>query len=156
LADFVQGVVSDVSPTLQNHDVVVDVPADLPPIDVDLVLIARVLTNLLENAVRYAPKRTSIMIRAERASQETIKVSVTDHGPGIDRGRRDEVFGLPARRDRDAGAGLGLTIAQTFVEAHGQNIWVQDAPDSGARFCFTLPIALSIPEEPRVVEGSHR
>ena len=45
LADLVQGVVSDVSPTLRNHDVVVDVPADLPPVDIDLVLIARVLTN---------------------------------------------------------------------------------------------------------------
>src|ERR1019366_7675091 len=105
---------------------------------------------LLENAARYAPKGSSIMIRAESASQETIKVSVTDHGPGIDPGQRDEVFGLHARRDRDAGAGLGLTIARTFVEAHGQQIWVEDAPEGGARFCFTLPIALAVNEESRV------
>jgi two-component system sensor histidine kinase KdpD len=156
LADLVQGVVSDLSATLRNHEVVVQVAADLPPVDVDLMLIARVLANLLENAVRYAPKHTAIVIGAEQASETTIEVSVTDHGPGINRAQRDEMFGLPARRDRDAGAGLGLTIAQTFVEAHGQKIWVQDAPDGGARFCFTLPIALSIPEEPKVVEGSHR
>jgi two-component system sensor histidine kinase KdpD len=156
LANLVQDVVSDVSATLRNHDVVMDVPADLPPVDVDLVLIARVLTNLVENAARYAPKRTPIMIGAEPDSQETIKVSVTDHGPGIDPGQRDEVFGLPARRDRDAGAGLGLTIARTFVEAHGQHIWVEDAPDGGARFCFTLPIALAIREESRFVADSHR
>jgi len=156
LADLVQGVVSDAGPTLRNHDVVVDVPADLPPVDIDLVLIARVLTNLVENAARYAPKGTPIMIQAERPSQETIKVSVTDHGPGIDPGQRDEVFGLPARRDRDAGAGLGLTIARTFVEAHEQHIWVEDPPDGGARFCFTLPIAVAIPEESRVVADSHR
>jgi two-component system sensor histidine kinase KdpD len=73
---------------------------------------------------------------------------VTDHGPGVDPGRRDEIFRLFARRDDDAGAGLGLTIAKTFVEAHGQRIWVEDAPGGGARFCFTLPVALSITEEP--------
>jgi len=50
------------------------------------------------------------------------------------------------RRDNDAGAGLGLTIARTFVEAHGQRIWVEDAPGGGARFCFTLPAA-SVAEE---------
>ena len=43
------------------------------------------------------------------------------------------------RRDRDSGAGLGLIIARTFVEAHGQTIWVDDSPAGGARFCFTLP-----------------
>jgi len=51
------------------------------------------------------------------------------------------------RRDNDAGAGLGLTIARTFVEAHGQRIWVEDAPGGGARFCFTLPAAASLADE---------
>ena len=73
---------------------------------------------------------------------------MTDRGPGVDPGRRDEIFRLFARRDGDAGAGLGLTIAKTFVEAHGQRIWVEDAPGGGARFCFTLPVALSLTEEP--------
>jgi two-component system KDP operon response regulator KdpE len=76
-------------------------------------------------------------------------VSVTDHGPGINRAQRDEMFGLPARRDRDAGAGLGLTIAQTFVEAHGQRSGWRTRPGAGQEFCFTLPIA-PIPEEPTV------
>jgi signal transduction histidine kinase len=79
-----------------------------------------------------------------------------DHGPGVSPTQRAEVFGLPARRDGDAGAGLGLAIARTFVEAHGQQIWVEDAPDGGAKFCFTLPIASSIAEEPKVVTDSHR
>ena len=73
---------------------------------------------------------------------------MTDHGPGVDPGRRDEIFGLFARRDDDAGAGLGLTIAKTFVEAHGQHIWVEDAPGGGARFCFTVPVAAPITEPP--------
>jgi hypothetical protein len=52
-------------------------------------------------------------------------------------------------------AGLGLTIARTFVEAHGQRIWVEDAPGAGARFCFTLPVAAEIAEEPRLAASSH-
>ena len=63
------------------------------------------------------------------------------------------------RRDRradDAGAGLGLTIAKTFIEAHGQRIWVEEAPGGGARFCFTLPAAADVAEERELAEDSHR
>jgi two-component system sensor histidine kinase KdpD len=156
VADLVSAVVSDLGTTVRNHDLIIDVPANLPVVDVDLVLIARVLTNLLENAIRFAPKGSSIAIAAQQISQGAIEVSVTDHGPGVDAAQRNEVFGLPARRDGDAGVGLGLTIARTFVEAHGQRIWVEDAPGGGARFCFTLPIAVSIVEESRIVEHSYR
>jgi signal transduction histidine kinase len=93
--------------------------------------------------------------RAAAVTPDTIEVSVTDHGPGVDASRRDEIFGLFARRDDDAGAGLGLTIAKTFVEAHGQRIWVEDAPGGGARFCFTLPVAAPITEEPQLAARSH-
>jgi len=147
--DLVGKIVGDVTPSLRGHPVEVDVPPDLPPVDVDLVLISRVLANLLENAVRYSPKNSPITIHGAR-QDGAVEVSVTDHGPGVEPGRRDEIFGLLARREGDVGAGLGLTIAKTFVEAHGQRIWVDDAPGGGARFCFTLPVAASIPEEPQL------
>jgi two-component system sensor histidine kinase KdpD len=131
------------------------VTAGLPPIDADLVLISRVLANILENAARHGPRNTPITISAALTPDGTIEVSVTDHGPGVSPDRRDEVFGLFARREDDAGAGLGLTIARTFVEAHGQRIWVEDAPGGGARFCFTLPVAAPMPEEPRLAADSH-
>lgn len=156
LADLVGSIVTDLSPSLLNHVLVVDISERLPPVDVDLVLITRVLTNLLENAVRYAPKGSSIVVSAEPPSHGTIEMSITDQGPGMRPDQRNGLFGLPARRDDDAGAGLGLSIAQTFVEAHGQRIWVEDAPEGGARFCFTLPVAASLPEESRVVANSHR
>jgi hypothetical protein len=64
-----------------------------------------------------------------------------------------------ACRDDDAGAGLGLAIAKTFVEAHGQRIWVEDAPSGGARFCFTLPVAAPLKEpitqESQLAASSH-
>jgi two-component system sensor histidine kinase KdpD len=155
LAELVATVVGDRTPAMRAHTVHVDVPDDLPPIDADLVLISRVLTNILENAIRHGPKNTPISIRATQTAPETIELSVTDHGPGVSPGRRNEVFGLFARREGDTGAGLGLAIAKTFIDAHGQRIWVEDAPEGGARFCFTLPVAAQLPEESRVAADPH-
>jgi two-component system sensor histidine kinase KdpD len=155
LSDLVKSVVGDLTPAVRGHAVIVAIPDDLPPVDVDVVLISRVLANLLTNAARYSPKGTSITIRAKSTDTTTIEISVTDHGPGVSRDRQEEIFGLLARRDDDAGAGLGLTIAKTFVEAHGQRIWVDDAPEGGARFCFTLPVAASLPEEPYIGANTH-
>jgi len=148
LSKLVSAVLADPPPAWHGHDVQVELPAELPPIDADLVLMSRVLTNLVDNAVRHSPSGAPILVSATALPSGAIELSVTDHGPGVDPGRRDEIFRLFARRDDDAGAGLGLTIAKTFVEAHGQRIWVEDAPGGGARFCFTLPVALPITEEP--------
>ena len=147
--------VSDLTPALRGHPVRLDLPGGLPEVDVDVTLISRVLTNLLENAVRHAPRGTVITIGARLAPPDAVLVFVADQGPGVSPDRRDEVFGLLARRDSDAGAGLGLSIAKTFIEAHGQRIWVEDAPDGGARFCFTLPAAAAIGEEARLGAGTH-
>ena len=155
LPGLVNNVVTDLTPALRGHPVRLDLP-ELPLlVDVDVTLISRVLTNLLENAVRHAPKGTPITIGARPALPGAVLVFVADQGPGVSPDRRDEVFGLLARRDSDAGAGLGLSIAKTFIEAHGQRIWVEDAPDGGARFCFTLPAAALIPEEAGLGAGTH-
>jgi two-component system, OmpR family, sensor histidine kinase KdpD len=147
VADLVAGVVADLpadSPARPSH---VEVPADLPPVDIDTVLIGRVLTNLLENAGRHAPPNTPITIRAELSGPGEITVAVSDHGPGIAPDRREEVFGLFVRRKADTGTGLGLAIAKTFLDAHHQRIWIGDSRGGGARLCFTLPIAATLSEE---------
>ena len=149
------GVISDMTPALRGHPVQVDVPASLPAVDVDEVLISRVLANLLENAARHSPGDSPITVRGEARPDGRVEVSVTDHGPGVQPDRRKEIFGLLSRRASDVGAGLGLTIAKTFVEAHGQRIWVEDAPGGGARFAFTLPVAARIGEEPPLAAHSH-
>jgi two-component system, OmpR family, sensor histidine kinase KdpD len=141
LGDLVDAVVADVAPASRGYPVRLALDDGLPPVDVDVTLISRVLTNMLENAIRHAPKGTPVTIAAAPGPAGAVTVSVADHGPGVSVERRDEIFGLLARRDDDAGAGLGLSIAKTFVEAHGQRIWVDDAPGGGARFCFTLPVA---------------
>ena len=156
LGALVSGVLADSLPSWQGHEITAEIPDGLPPIDADLVLMARVLTNLIDNAVRHSPAGGRVLIRAAPCpDRPAVEVSVTDAGPGVPAGSREEIFGLFPRREHDAGAGLGLTIARTFVEAHGERIWVEDAPGAGARFCFTLPVAAEITEEPRLAARSH-
>jgi two-component system sensor histidine kinase KdpD len=155
VADLVASVSNDLGPALRGHALSTYIADGLPPVDVDITLISRVLSNLVHNAIRHSPKGTPIIISAKLTAPETIEVSVTDQGPGISPSRREEIFTLFVRRADDAGAGLGLTIAKTFVEAHGQRIWVEDAPGGGARFCFTLPVAANVAEEQELVGDSH-
>jgi two-component system, OmpR family, sensor histidine kinase KdpD len=147
VADLVATVVGDLPVDSSARPTDIDVPADLPLVDVDTVLIGRVLTNLLENAGRHAPPKTPITVRAERTSPRVVTVAVIDHGPGIAPNRREEIFGLFARREADTGTGLGLAIAKTFLDAHHQRIWVDETPGGGACLCFTLPIAATLTEE---------
>ncbi|MHB1430561.1 MAG: sensor histidine kinase [Streptosporangiaceae bacterium] len=151
VAALVSGVLDGLGPTLGGHRVRLDLPGDLPPVDVDELLISRVLANLLENAVRHSPPGAPIEIGARTLPAGRVELAVTDSGPGVAPGQRDEIFGLFARRAGDAGAGLGLAIAKTFVEAHGERIWVEAGPGGGARFCCTLPVAAALPEDRRAV-----
>lgn len=148
VSDLVSTVIADLPETSPARRADVHAPADLPPVDVDTVLIGRVLTNLLDNASRYAPPNTPITLTAKRSGDTHITVAVTDRGPGITANRREEVFGVFIRREADTGTGLGLAIAKTFLDAHGQRIWVDETPGGGATFCFTLPIATGLREEP--------
>ncbi len=70
------------------------------------------------------------------------RIAFADTGSGVPPSEREAVFDRYVRFDTGGRAGLGLTIAKTFVEAHGERIWVEDVPQGGARFVFTLPIAV--------------
>ena len=76
-------------------------------------------------------------------------LSVADEGPGVAPSDREAVFDRFAQFDTGGRAGLGLTIAKTFVEAHGERIWYETAPGGGARFVFSLPLATEGPKERR-------
>jgi two-component system sensor histidine kinase KdpD len=152
--ELVDTVVSDSASVLDQYSVEVELADELPAVTVDPMLIDRVLANLLANAARYAPKHSSIRIVARSVAPDGVEVSVVDRGPGVSRERQADIFGLNARRNEDSGAGLGLIIAKTFVEAHGQRIWVDDAPGGGARFSFTLPVGPTSPEH--VVPAAER
>ena len=157
LGELVGSVIAELGATLDDYTVDADLPAGLPTVTIDPALIERVLANLLANAARYAPRGTSITVTARRTGADTVEVTVADAGPGVSAERRADIFGLNARREADTGAGLGLIIARTFVEAHGHRIWVDDAPQGGARFSFTLSASPTIGKELTVVTDSrHR
>jgi two-component system, OmpR family, sensor histidine kinase KdpD len=130
-----------------DHQLVIQEPKPaLPVVHVDVMRISQVVTNLVTNATRYSPKNTTITIAAEKLSDKFIKVSVIDEGIGIPPEARTRVFDAFQQLDREKitnqGAGLGLSICQGLIEAHGGRIWVDDDHvGPGTTMSFTLPIA---------------
>jgi two-component system, OmpR family, sensor histidine kinase KdpD len=118
------------------------VPPDLPLVPMDDVLIEQVLVNLLDNAIKYTPPNSPIVIVAT-ATDEAVTVEVTDRGPGIPQGEEARVFErlYRASPDTERGAGLGLAICKAIVEAHEGHIWAHNVPGGGVAFFFTLPLA---------------
>jgi len=119
----------------------IGLPEDAPLVKLDAVLIEQVLTNLIENALKYAPAGTGIEIAAEFAP-DAVTVTVADEGPGIPPGLEEKLFdqvlqGVP--RARSEWSRLGLTICRAIVEAHGGTIRAQNRSPRGAAFSFTLP-----------------
>jgi two-component system, OmpR family, sensor histidine kinase KdpD len=118
-----------------------EAPLDLPDVDVDPLLICQVLANLIDNATRYAPGDTEVAVTARRGWGPHVEVAVSDQGPGVAESERATIFRLFNPSQAGGRGGLGLAIAQAFVEAHGERIWLDRNPGPGARFVFTLPIA---------------
>lgn len=127
---------------LKSHHVQVALPEDLPLVPIDELLIEQVFINLLENASKYTPSGTAIVVSAW-PEPDAVVVEVSDQGPGIPPAEQDVVFHkfyrLP-REERGSGSGLGLTICRGIVGAHGGRIWAEAAPGGGAAFRFTLPL----------------
>jgi two-component system sensor histidine kinase KdpD len=128
----------------RDHRLVVAVPPDLPLVRCNAVLIERVLTNLVENAVKFSPRGASITLRAQVAGG-ALCVSVTDEGAGVDASLRERIFEPFFRSGGKEGAGLGLAICQGIVDAHGGSIRVDAADSGGACFTFCLPLDSDAP-----------
>jgi NtrC-family two-component system sensor histidine kinase KinB len=121
----------------------VQVEPGLPAVMADPAMIARVLGNLIDNALKYTPEEGRVTISAERAANE-ILFAVSDTGPGIDPEMHERVFERFARLGRVdgvGGIGLGLAFCKLAVGAHGGRIWVDSEPGIGATFRFTLPLS---------------
>jgi len=125
------------------ENVATDIEPDLPDVIADAVQIDQVLTNLIENALRYAPPGSDVVVEA-RAAGQYVEIAVADSGPGFsDAARANAGRPLPRSAVRSAGSnstGLGLTVCTAIVKAHAGTIAVRDATTHGARVSFTLPI----------------
>jgi two-component system sensor histidine kinase KdpD len=124
---------------LGQRPIVTRIPADLPLVALDPVLIEQVLVNLLDNALKYTPPESPIEIAA-RVEGDGVTVEVADRGPGLPPGEERRVFDkfYRGRAVADRGVGLGLAICQGIVEAHGGRIWAENRPGGGVAFRFTL------------------
>jgi two-component system sensor histidine kinase KdpD len=123
---------------LAGREVRVSLPPDLPLVPLDGVLMAQVLINLLENAVKYTSPDTPIDISAWPEGGAVV-VEVADRGPGLPPGEEAFIFEKFHRAANGAsGAGLGLAICRAIVEAHGGRMWAANRDGGGAAFRFTL------------------
>lgn len=135
---------------LHTHLLRTDLPADLPLVPMDGLLVEQAMVNLLENAAKYSPAGAPIDVTASIRDGEVV-LSVADRGPGVPPGEDERIFDKfyrSAAHERVGGAGLGLTIVRAIAQAHGGRVWVESRPGGGAVFRFALPLGGTPPGLP--------
>ena len=150
LSDAVTGASHDARRALEGHAVRLDVPPDLPLVNVDPQLLHHCLLNLLDNAGRYADEGTEIVIQGRHCYGE-LRLVVLDRGPGLPVGREGEVFETFRRLEGSdrvpGGTGLGLAIVRAFAEAMGMSVEAGNRDDDrGAIFTLVFPPKLLVRE----------
>jgi two-component system sensor histidine kinase KdpD len=143
--DLVYGALADVGRSTERVNV--SVPADTPPVLVDAVQARQILSNLIDNALKFSPPESPVSVRVTRTRKEVI-VRVVDQGRGLPENELEHVFepfyrGAPAQDQ--TGTGLGLAIARGFAEANGGRLWAESRPGQGAGFALALPPAAEAP-----------
>ncbi|MGE5338621.1 MAG: DUF4118 domain-containing protein [Gemmatimonadota bacterium] len=155
LEEIVGSVVARLRQRNPSRAITARLATGLPLVHVDAVLLAQVLTNLIENAIVHAPG-AAVEVEAQRRGDE-IEVAVSDRGPGLGALDPAALFVCrPRPGDRAPGArgaGLGLPICKAAIEAHGGSISAAGRPGGGAVFRFTLPLVASAPRVPEEPEG---
>jgi signal transduction histidine kinase len=171
LAEIVYTAQDQMEKLAHGHRITTALRMPLPLVQGDQVQLGRVLTNLLENAVKYSPAGTEIRVQVEQQEAE-VWVSVADEGMGVPAEERERIFqkfyrlkhwrASPLRNGRGqgsapagfvdhvpflevGGSGLGLAICRGIVQQHGGRIWVEPRPGGGSCFRFTLPVEASAP-----------
>jgi two-component system sensor histidine kinase KdpD len=134
--------VGDRRTALEGRTIKFEAPSDLPNLRLDQDLMRLAFRQLIDNAAKYSPSGSPIEISANRDGDRVL-FQFRDHGPGIPESERRQIFERfyrsPLTRHTVLGAGLGLTIAQDIVQAHGGAIQVQSADGGGALFLISLP-----------------
>ncbi len=142
LPKLVERMLERFQPQAERHQIVLDFEEYFPVILADEDRLAQVFSNLIGNAIKYAPDGGEIRI-AGRSLANQVVICVSDQGPGIAPGDIPHIFDRFYRAERAAkttkGAGLGLYLSRAVVEAHGGRVWVDPRAGEGARICFSLP-----------------
>lgn len=146
LLDIAHRVVNNVSTLTQKHDVEISVSVsdEVPIINADTLMIERALTNLVDNAVKYAPEGSKVEVLVYLAAGSVI-VSVRDNGYGISPEDQRQLFQRHVRlarpeHKRVKGSGLGLFIVKSVAQRHGGDAWVESQLGIGTTFSFSIPL----------------
>ena len=146
--EIVEAALMRAQPLTERHQIRVLIEDELPVIRVDARAVTEVIYALLDNATKYAPAETTIVVKAHRVHGEMVEIALEDEGPGIPLTLREKVFERFFRAADNGtdqrnmfGFGMGLAIARGIVEAHGGNIWIEGGGEGhGARVVFTVPV----------------
>jgi two-component system phosphate regulon sensor histidine kinase PhoR len=144
LGRLIARVVTSQASYTTRHQLEIEVPADLPTVVADEDKIDQVLTNLINNAIKYSPEGGPVTVSARNARGE-VEITVADHGIGIAPEHLDKIFARFHRVEggdarRAGGTGIGLYLVKHLVEAHSGRIWVKSEMGKGSAFTFTLPL----------------
>jgi signal transduction histidine kinase len=147
LGELVQDVFQkfELTAEARRQRLVTDAAPDLPIVEADLGMIERVLTNLLDNAIRHTPDGGEIKVRLRRADRG-VEVLVSDSGPGVPEALQNSLFTRPAGRvgwryGPEVAGGLGLLIVRRILQLHDSDVRLDEQPGSGAVFRFLLQAA---------------
>jgi len=124
-----------------------DFAPEVPALRADPLLFRRVLQNLVENAIKFSPRRSQVRLEV-RVEDPAVRFAVYDQGPGIAAGDLAHIFEIFYRGQREGdtqGFGLGLATVKRIIDAHGGRIWVDTAPGRGCTFFFTFPLGAPAP-----------
>jgi len=143
LGYLIRSVVRRLRAKTPDVNIMLSIPPQLPTVMADRDRIEEVLQNLLDNAVKYSPRRAEITVACYATGEEVI-VSVRDAGMGVSLREQEQIFNRFQRASDSSvqsmpGAGLGLYICRAIVEAHGGRIWMQSTLREGSTFSFSLP-----------------
>jgi len=139
--EIVQEAIDQISEKIRARDVQVTIDPNLPLVNVDRMRIVEVLTNLMENSIKYmgGQLHPEIEVGCRLDGEEKI-FFVKDNGIGIDPGQHDKIFGLFYKVDKKSeGSGAGLAIVKRIIKVHGGRIWIESELGKGSTVCFTLP-----------------
>jgi two-component system sensor histidine kinase KdpD len=142
LAEIVGAVIGRMRPQTQKHNIVVDIPDDLPLVNVDYVQMQEVFTNLLTNSLKYSPPGSTIKIAAKPKDKQLLLVTLSNQSMPVPETDLERIFDKFYRinpSEQVTGEGLGLSICKGILEAHGGTIWAENIAD-GLAFNFTVPL----------------
>jgi PAS domain S-box-containing protein len=145
LNDAVWEAIKMLEPITKDKDIkIIERLADLPAIIGDSERLRQVISNLMNNAIKFSEKSADVVIETRRAGKN-VQFCITDYGIGISKENKKKLFKLFSQIDttlgrKQGGTGLGLAIAKGIIQAHNGKIWVESALGKGSTFCFSIPI----------------